>query len=281
MRIRPGVLLLGLGVLGAYAQSFWPVSGSSVSFVTVGQGDCTLIQENGFTMVIDTGGWFEGRDIGGRLALPFLRSHGVHKIDLLVLTHPDMDHVGGLKAFFRRYRVGRILIPARFASSLLMQDWLAVCGVPRDQIVWVKELYVFSVGTLSLRVDAPPFGNDAPDNDGSMVVEARWPSASFLLTGDAGVAVESWLVDRGQAHETVLKAGHHGSATSSSPPYLSAVHPEYTVISCGRTNHYGHPNAAALARLVSSSGQVFRTDREGDVTFWLSPSGVKVSRQRL
>ncbi|MES1228439.1 MAG: MBL fold metallo-hydrolase, partial [Armatimonadota bacterium] len=189
MRIRLGALVFGLGALGAYVQSLLPATGSSVSVVMVGQGDCELIQEGSFTMVVDTGGSFEGHDIGGRLALPFLRARGVQKIDLLVLTHPDLDHIGGLKAFMRRYKVGRVLVPSRFSSDLKMQDWLALAGVDPEQVVWVKDPYRLTVGTLSLKVEAPPFPPGSADNDGSMVVEARWPSASFLMTGDGSTKV--------------------------------------------------------------------------------------------
>lgn len=277
---RFGMGLVAVGLVGAVGQSVLPAAGSRVSFVMVGQGDCTVIQEGRFVAVVDTGGKVEGRDVGGRLALPYLRRAGVQKIDLLVLTHPDMDHVGGLGAFLRRYRVGRVAMPGRFASDLVMRSQLRAAGVPPQNVVWLGREASMQVGTLILKLLPPPFGQDYPENDGSMIVTATWPSASFVLTGDAGSAPEQWLVDEGQGRASVLKAGHHGSRSSSSEPFLSAVAPDWSVVSCGRTNRYGHPHPEVLDQLVKYSGNVARTDRDGDVVFEVLPSGFEVSRQR-
>lgn len=279
MRISLAGMVLAMGLVGAVVQSWLPFRGDAVTFVQVGQGDCVLIQADAFTMVIDTGAQFEGRDRGGRLALPLLRERSVHKIDLLVLTHPDMDHVGGLKAFLRRYAVGVVCMPKRFASDLATRRWFTECGLGPNQVRWIDQKVEFSVRDLALTLQPTPFGNDYPDNDGSMVVRARFPSASFLLTGDGSETLESWLASEQDVHSTVLKAGHHGSRTSSSPQFLSQVQPQYVVLSCGRNNHYGHPNVSVLDRLTKTDATVFRTDRDGDVTFWLGKS-LTVTHQR-
>jgi competence protein ComEC len=276
MRRSWGAGLVAVGALGAYVQSLLPFRGSALSFVMVGQGDCALVQEGSFVAVVDTGGWVEGRDVGGRLALPFLRSRGVHKVDLLVVTHPDADHAGGMRSFFRRYEVGRVAIPARFAADPAMRRWLSDAAVPLGRVVWVEDRVSFGVGSLQLSLSAPPFGPEAPENDGSMVVRATWPSASFLLTGDAGSETEAWMVDQGEQDATVLKAGHHGSRTSSSPAFLQAVSPRASVVSCGRANRYGHPNQGVIDRLVGF-GPVYRTDRHGDVVFSVTADGYRVT----
>lgn len=237
-----------------------------------------MIQSGAFTVVIDTGAQFEGRDKGGRLALPFLRERGVHKIDLLVLTHPDMDHVGGLKAFMRRYAIGAVCMPRRFAGDLSTQRWMTECGVDQAQMKWIDQKVNFRVNDMDMSVE-PALGNEYPDNDGSMVVQARFPAASFLFTGDGSETLETWLSDHEDVRATVLKAGHHGSRSSSNPNFLSKVSPRYVVLSCGRNNHYGHPNPAVLQRLDQVGAKVLRTDHDGDITFWLGKS-FTVSHQR-
>lgn len=279
MRISLGGFILAVGITGALIQSWMPHRGRSVSFVQVGQGDCSLIQVDDFTMVIDTGAQFEGHDKGGRLALPFLRSQGVHKIDLMVLTHPDMDHVGGLKAFVRRYAIGTICMPARFASDLSTQRWLAECGVSPSQVKWINQQVEFMVRDVAFRIQPTPFGNDYPDNDGSMVVSARFPRARFLFTGDGSATLEQWLMTVDNVKSTVLKAGHHGSRSSSDPAFLAAVAPTYVVLSCGRNNHYGHPSPAVLQRLGQVDATIYRTDRDGDITYWLE-GDLKITHQR-
>jgi competence protein ComEC len=128
-------------------------------------------------------------------------------------------------------------------------------------------------------MEPTPFGNDYPDNDGSMVVTAQFPAARFLFTGDGSVTLEDWLMATENVKVNVLKAGHHGSRSSSAPEFLAASSPQYVVLSCGRNNRYGHPNPAVMERLKVTGAKVYRTDRDGDITFWLDGS-LRVSHQR-
>ncbi|MBS1709075.1 MAG: MBL fold metallo-hydrolase [Armatimonadetes bacterium] len=270
---RDFLVLWGLvGLVGAGMEVSRRHIVPHLSFLAVGQGDCTVLQDGGQVMVVDVGGKTEHMDAGERLVVPELRRLAVDRIDLLVLTHPDADHVGGLSAVASHFRIGAVAVPAHFQGDTTMLGWLRGAGIDPGIVHWVKEKTDLQVGLASVCLWTAPAAIAGTDNDGSMVTRIRQGRGSVILTGDASSAVEAWLAKQPGWEAQILKAGHHGSRFSASTEWLKHVHPVYTVFSAGRTNTYGHPSLDALER-ASRQGRIWRTDRQGTLTFRLESSG--------
>lgn len=239
-----------------------------MTFLSVGQGDCAVIQAEGRTVLIDVGPRSSQYDAGERMVLPKLRRLGVARVDLILLSHPDMDHMGGLAAIVRAYPDARVALSSGYRDDSEWRSHLATLGIPRLRIDWLGPESRGRVGPLALRIACPPY-DGGNSNDGSMFVRVAWGKAAAVFSGDAPQSVEEVMLRRGDWSAEVVKVGHHGSRTSASPAWLRAVHARWAVISCGRENSYGHPHRDVLERLTRFDEAIARTDREGDVAFEL------------
>lgn len=244
-----------------------------VTFVDVGQGDAALIDfPDGTTALIDGGGQPMGRDPGRHVLLPLLRTRGLTHIDTLVLSHLDADHLLGLQAVAEAVSTGAFWSapsgdddsgPYRFLSETLqkrgvrMQGPKELCGVPLRR----------GGATLEVLDPCPGPVDGASRNDNSMVVRIRYGKHSVLFVGDAEAAQEERLLETSLSHSTVLKVGHHGSASSSSEQWLRRISPTLAIVSVGTRNRFGHPNPQVLQRYESFGVQVLRTDQVGGVTW--------------
>ena len=269
-------LYLGLvaAVVGGVLYDRWLVpSGTTVSFLSVGQGDCTVLMSDGWTVLIDTGPKTPFFDGGERLVVPELRRLGVRKIDCIVITHPDADHIGGLEAVARRYRIGRVVVSAAFQDDEKMLGRLEDAGVRLEQVVWVDSFAEARLGDLRLQFVAPQFEPGASDNDLSLFVRVDAGEGSIAIIGDAGFDEESALSVRSDWDVDLLLAGHHGSATSTGREWLVETSPDVVIVSCGRRNQYGHPSPEVVSRVEAYGAELLRTDRDGTVTFVLTESG--------
>jgi competence protein ComEC len=238
-----------------------------VFLLDVGQGDALVIRSpRGRWIVVDAGPKTESFDAGARTVLPFLRRRGAGRVDLLVLTHPDMDHVGGAGAILREFPVGRVLDPGKAVGTDVFLEALLEAessGVPWQVARGGDSLYVDGI---ALRVLWPPGEEDLGNNEASVVLELRFGAFSILLTGDAPSEVEEALLPALLSPEfQILKIGHHGSNTSTSPELLERLSPEVALISVGRRNRYGHPHSSVIQRLEASGVEIFRTDEDGTV----------------
>lgn len=264
-----GLLLLALLALRAGS------SPTRLTFLAVGQGDCAVFQHDGRAVLIDAGPKTDTFDAGERIVTPELGRLGVGAIDIILLSHPDSDHVGGLPALAQRFAIGRVVIPALFRNHPEMLRVLRDAGIAPDRVTWLESRLILTVGRFNLRLDAPPPGTPIEDdNDGSMFVYLAGEGCSALFTGDAGFEAETRILRRAGGWDAqLLKAGHHGSRHSTGMSLLRAVGPRCVVFSCGRTNSYGHPSVATLRRVEGLGVEVARTDRDGSVAFVPSPSG--------
>lgn len=237
-----------------------------VDFFDVGQGDAILIQApTGHTILIDG-----GRDttVSRKIAeeLPLYD----RTIDLVILTHPDLDHVGGLPDVLRRFRVGAIFLPdvkKDLAAYQTLLERAAEQGIPLH--------YVFAGDTLllgpalAMHILAPERGAapSADLNNSSIVAILEYNKRSFLFTGDAEDESERRMVTARPERlaADILKIGHHGSRYSSSSAFLATVGAYVGVISAGKNNSYGHPHQAVLERMAEEGMTAYRTDVQGDV----------------
>jgi competence protein ComEC len=250
----------------------------SVTFLDVGQGEATLIEGPGGQRILIDGGP-GGEVISAALdrTLPFYD----RRIDLVIATHPQADHVGGLPVVLGTYDVGAVLDSEVSLDTPPADAWadaIDAAGVPRHLAERGQAIDLGAgarlevVGPLSLTSWSDP-------NDGSTVVRLVMGYVSFLLTADIEAEAEAALVRSGsELRATVLKVPHHGSNTSTTPAFLSRVGPAIDVISVGEGNTYGHPTDAVLSRLTGD--YVLRTDEDGDVRIETDGSRIWVTTGR-
>lgn len=241
---RKGVLVGLLLVLSVIRQL--PDDKLHVVFCDVGQGDASLIIKGNFQVLIDTGPKKGGVvDCLGR-HMPFWDK----KIEVVLISHPQADHMGDLRQVEEHYQVGKKLLTSAAGDQIrygdLSFDILWPAASERENIL----------------------GSSTDLNRLSTVVSLNYGRLRALFTGDLGEVEERVLVDEGALNEiTVLKVAHHGSKYSSSEEFLQATRPKWAVISVGEKNSYGHPAPAVLARLEAVGARLLRTDRDGEVEF--------------
>jgi competence protein ComEC len=249
----------------------------TVRHIYVGQGDATLVTlPHGRHLLIDGGGAvLQGDADPGRLVLvPLLRQLGVRRLELVVLTHPHPDHVGGLVAVTQHFAVNHFWSNG---SGYAVPSVHAVLQQVRRQGAQVRTVSSLprSVCLDGVRLDIlhprPPAPNTFYEsfsaNDNSVVLRLTYGQRSVLLSGDIEARAEALLLPHLGGPVDVLKAPHHGSRTSSSDVFLAALRPHAVVISCGDDNHYGFPHPEPLQRFAAIKAQVWRTDADGMVTY--------------
>ena len=261
-------LILALSSLLLWLAITAPASSRlTVTFLDVGQGDAILIEgPAGHRILVDGGP--SGEAITSALGrhLPFYD----RRLDLIVLTHPQADHLGGLPAVLDRYDVGAILASPIETDSAVYDAWkdaVAASGVPYVEASRGQWVDLGSGARLTVLGPAPDSLAIAKDdlNDASVVLKLTMGRVALLLTGDIGAPAETDLLRNGtDLRAAVLKLAHHGSDTSSSPQFVSRVQPIVDVISVGANNRFGHPSQDVLDRLQGDL--ILRTDRHGDVT---------------
>lgn len=277
-RMRPHIrALAGATAVGTFAL-VWPlVAGAGgnaleLHFLDVGQGDAIAIRTPaGRWVLVDAGPRDDRYDAGTRRVLPFLRAHGVRRLEAVVLTHPHADHIGGAAAVLNGLPVGRLIDPGLAVGSAVYLETLRTAeqrNVPYALARSGRKITIDGVVLEVLWPHGKMLDGVEDANEISAVLQLHYGNFAALLTGDATEAVEQALVaEHGDAlRAQVLKAGHHGSRTSSSPVLLDAVQPELVVISAGRRNFYGHPAPEVMDRLARRGIAVARTDRHGTVS---------------
>ncbi len=307
------VLLWGSWWVWGY-QPAWLDRHAYVQFLDVGQGDGMLIRTGtGKHLLVDAGGmvnfrkpgeeWRERRDpyeIGRKLIVPLLRERGVRRLDALVLTHLDADHIGGAEAVLRDVPVGAIIWNGTWKESALTERLFhaaQVRGIPvyaaRRGERWALD------SSTTLEVLYPLDGDAAVDghsssaplpelkeqNELSVVLRVTLYGRTFLLTGDLEAPGERRIIAEQMARSEgtqllltppavdVMKAAHHGSKTSTSSEWLAWWHPAETVISVGRNNLYGHPHPTITGRIANEGSLLLRTDEVGEIQYRIAPDG--------
>jgi competence protein ComEC len=251
----------------------------TVHFLDVGQGDAAALRTpHGRWIVIDGGPRTPERDAGRRVVVPFLRGQGVGRVAVVVATHGDADHLGGLPAVVEAFDPELVLEPGEPLGRPLYLEFLA--GVEASGARWHAAragdrievdgvvLEVLSPDSLWMRLPLDV-------NDHGVVLRVRYGGVRLLFQADAGLPLEGRLAGT-VGRVDLLKVGHHGSRTATSDEWLDELAPREAVISVGRNNHYGHPAPEVLERLARHGVTVFRTDRSGAITFSTDGYGERV-----
>ena len=293
-----GMRLLGEGVRG-WARwmtiMVWAATGAGMAplaerwaglgtveivFLDVGQGDALAIRSpGGRWILVDTGPRSQTYDACARVVLPYLRRRGVVRIEALVLTHPDLDHIGGAEAVVEALDVGYVLDPAQATGKDAYVGVLEAAS--RNAVPWLGARRDISITFDGVQISVlypngltPVSYGGTDSNAQSVVLLVRYGEFEALLTGDAPVAVEEAILDDLPSDLEVLKVGHHGSNTSTSPLLLAQTSPEVAVISVGARNRYGHPHSDVLNRIIESGARILRTDLSGDIVIRARRSGL-------
>jgi competence protein ComEC len=257
-----------------------PAPRVTVHFLDVGQGDSILIEAVPGPVVLIDG----GPSSAAKTVVDYLVARGIRVIDLVIATHPHADHIGGLPAVLERFPVRRVIDSGTPHTTLTYDRYLTALErqvEAGDCVFETAAGQVFRLApAVTLTVLGPhPAASLTGLNNNSVVTRLDAGAVSFLFQGDAEQEAEADLLSRGVALSAdVLKAGHHGSFTSTTEPFLVAVAPRYAVVMVGRDNRYGHPHPNTLNRLAAHGVTVLRTDLDGTVVFatdgvslWLDP----------
>lgn len=279
------VFLSSCGVFGGVASGTYspPSDALEISFIDVGQGDSSLIQAGGGNYLIDAGNPEEGPNV-----VDFLRSRGVGELDGVISTSGDADHAGGLADVLDAFTVENIYVSGYPKETMTYTNFLrAAQNEVRSEGASFGEVRAgmgMEWGGVDVDVINPPPASGGGlfenSNDNSVGVILTYGTARALLAGDAEEKAEEYMaMGPNTGPLTVLKVGHHGSNTSTTPLFLSRFPPKVAVIQSGAGNSYGHPTPETLERLQRAGVKVFRNDLHGDVIVTITSKDIEVAVQ--
>jgi len=250
-------------------------SSFEVHFIDVGQADATLIFSDDETMLIDGGNVDDSS-----LIVSYLKKHSVYHLNYIVCTHAHEDHVGGLAAALSVTKVSKVFAPRtesnikayqNFKSKVINQGCTIETPTPGDFL---------DFGSSTVLFLGPVHENVSDINDTSILLKITYGETAFLFTGDAEREEEHSILSQNfDLSATVLKVGHHGSADSTTYPFLREIMPEYGIISVGE-NNYGHPTNETLSRLRDAGVKVYRTDLQGDIIVSSNGKSISIKTER-
>lgn len=238
-----------------------------VHFLDVGQGDSAFIEfPNDECMLIDA-----GTSDCDDIIIDTVESYGYSRIDYIIATHPHADHIGAMSSVIDYFDIGEIYMPNISSNSKTFENLLQTISDNGLQVnTACADKIINTESELEIEFFSPQPNMTYDDlNNYSAVLKITYGDDAFLFTGDAENIAEADMMDlySNELDCDVLKVGHHGSDSSSSEEFLNAATPQYAVISCGNHNSYGHPHKETLNRLESMGTKVYRTDKQGTITF--------------
>ena len=243
-----------------------------INFIDVGQGDSILIHKDNKSILIDTGGSLTNKgNISNNTIIPLLKSYGINKIEYLILTHGDYDHMGEAINLVDNFKVEKVIFNCGPYNDL-EQELIKVLDKKKIKYYsCIKELNIDNNKLYFLQIKE--YDNE---NDNSNVIYTELNGYKFMFMGDAGIEKEKDILEKYNiSNIDVLKVGHHGSNTSSSKIFIDEINPKYSIISVGKNNRYGHPNKEALDNLKNS--KIYRTDQDGSIMFKIKNNKLKIN----
>jgi len=251
----------------SYVQkNFFQVSNHNLRFhfIDVGQGDSSLIiTPNGKTILIDA-----GDEAHAKKVVSYIREQGIEKLDLVIATHPDADHIGGMDKVIKNFDIGVFAMPdvsAKTNQYKQIQRELKAKKMKAIRLYQSDEVQIDD--DIDFEILSPVKGKKYDDtNEYSIVAKIVYKDTSFILMGDATMENEVDIINNVPDIDIdVLKLGHHGSSTSSSDYFITKTSPKIAIISCGKNNKYGHPHQEVMRVLKKHGVTPYRTDEMGDI----------------
>ncbi|MDP4146078.1 MAG: ComEC/Rec2 family competence protein [Bacillota bacterium] len=236
-----------------------------VHYIDVGQGDSELIQINNKNLLIDAGTTESQQKI-----VSYLKKAGVNKLDYVITTHPHEDHIGGMSKVINNFDVENFYAPKVTTNTKTFSDMIKALKNKNLKIISAKAGEKLNLGQhVQCDILAPNSTKYDNLNNYSVVVKISFGNTKFLFMGDAEQESEKEMLEAGYDLSCdVLKVGHHGSKTATSPSFLTEAHPKIAVISCGKGNDYGHPHKTTLDKLNKINCTIYRTDLSGDIVLF-------------
>ena len=251
---------------------------TEVHFIDVGQGDSTLVISQGEAMLIDSG----DKDDSNKIE-KYLEKQGLTELKYLIATHPHADHIGEMSEIIDQFQVDKFIMPKVKAdmtpTTTIYEKMLKSIKAKGLKITQAKPME-FELGSCKVELFTPKKDYDDLNNY-STLVKITDGENSFLITGDCETTEEKDILSQGyDVSAKVLKAGHHGSSTSSGVDFLNKVMPRYAVISCGKGNKYGHPHEETVTRLKKYASHLYVTADVGTIVFSSDGEGLSVSAEK-
>ncbi len=243
-----------------------------VHFIDVGQGDSILVESNGEYMLVDA-----GEEDKGDTVTDYLMQLGVESIKYAVATHPHSDHIGGMDDVINGFKVENIIMPDASNNTRSFENLLDAVENNNVNAIKAEPGSSFTLGDFKCDILGPLSVSDDMNNN-SVVIKLVCGNDKILLTGDCSKSEENEILNSGaDLSADLLKAGHHGSSTSSSEKFIKAVNPLAAVISCGKNNDYGHPHKEVVDLYTNMGIEMYRTDDLGTVVAECSGNGIKIN----
>lgn len=246
----------------------------SVHYIYVGQGDSTLvIAPNKKTVLIDS-----GDNEHGMRVVSYIKKLGISKLDVVIATHPDSDHIGGMDKVIKNFDIGTFAMPDVVAETNQYKQMMVEL---KNKKINTKPLYTYDEINLDENIEyeilSPEKGKTYQDrNEYSIVSKITYKNTSFMIMGDATIENEMSIINNVPNIDIdVLKVGHHGSSTSTSEYFLKKTTPSVAIISCGKNNKYHHPHKIVLDLLEKYKILYYRTDLQGDIVLVSDGNKVK------
>jgi len=258
MMVFTVLLLLAVPVSAAQQEP----QAMKVHFIDVGQGDSTLIETPGGKTVLIDGGMPKG----GEKVRAYLKQAGIKRIDLLIASHPDMDHIGGLLPILNEIKIGRILDSGKLHSTMIYQRYLELIrkkGIPFE--IAVQDDFIQVDPSITLQVLNAYDRDKENNNEASIVLKLSYKKTSFLLMADAEIEQEKGMLKQYDLEADILKVGHHGSKTSTSFGFLQAVQPKAAILTYHKYNRFGHPVSRVVRNLWRVDADIYSTAVFGDI----------------
>ena len=254
------------------------INSDFVRIIDVGQGDSILIYSNGYSALIDT-----GLSTSSSKICTVLEDCKIKKLDVLLITHFDNDHIGGAETLCELYGADKLImpkIPANSEYSSIAESLITNVKQNKGEVYTAKVGMNFKIGEFEVTV----LSNDSSfesENNRSIVSAAKISGRKFLFMADIEYEAENRLLESGlDLSADVLKVGHHGSSTSSKYKFLKEVNPKYAAISVDGDNDYEHPHSEVLSALEKVNAEIYRTDRDGDITFYVKSGKIVTNTEK-
>jgi len=271
-KIKFIILTLSAVLIVIIVQIFYPVDNLKVNFINVGEGDCILIEApKKYSIIIDGGGSPRSSfDVGDKVVVPYLRRKGIDKINLLILTHPHLDHLEGLLPILKEFKVDMVLDSGLICNIPEYKEFISIIkdkNIPYHQAK-AGDNFIFGRNLEMLLLN--PLNNydcyeESDFNNASIVIKLFYKNSKFLFTGDIEKEAEKrMLIWQNILKSDILKVAHHGSLSSTSLEFLNEVDPIIAVISVGK-NNFGHPSPKIIERLQDKNIKIYRTDENGTI----------------